>query len=221
MWRTAESRASVLQKTSWLIPSILIVLASLTMPSCANSPSIVKVGLVGPFTGRYRDIGYDVIYSSRLAVRQFNENGGAGDIRLALVALDDFGESETAEKNAQALALDSEVVVVIGHWLPETTQIAQRIYDQNGLPLINTVQPPFGKLDPATLPDQFISDYAELTPFDEVAGPYAAAGYDALQLAIAAVEAAAEQSGLVNRQTVGKNLRTLTIQGLSGEIYQK
>lgn len=211
----------MLRKTSWPIPLLLLILISLMIGGCTASPVVVKVGLVGPFTGRYRDIGYDVIYSSRLAVRQFNENGRSGDIRLALVALDDFGDKETAEKNAQALALDSKVVVVVGHWLPETTEIARIIYEQNGLPFINTGQTPFGVLDPTSLPEQFSRDYDQLTPFDEMAGPYAASGYDALQLAIAAVEAAAEQSGSVDRQSIEKNLKSLTIQGLSGEIYQK
>jgi len=219
MWRIAESRASRLRKITRYLSLIFILLFSL-MVGCSRSPTIVKVALVGPFTGRYREIGYDVIYSSRLAIRNFNQSRDESDIRLALVALDDFGEPQTAEKNAQALSLDNKVVAVVGHWLPETTQIAQRVYVQHGLPLISTGQPPFGILDPSGLPERFSSEYAQITPFDEVAGPYSASGYDALQLVIAAVEESVEQNGRVDRQSVGKILETLKIQGLNGEIYQ-
>jgi len=208
-----------LRKISRYLSLIFILLFSL-MVGCSRSPTIVKVGLVGPFTGRYREIGYDVIYSSRLAIRNFNQSRGTGDIRLALVALDDFGEPQAAEKNALALGLDSKVVAVVGHWLPETSQIAHSVYEQHDLPFISTGQPPFGILDPSGLPEQFSSEYAQLTPFDEVAGPYSASGYDALQLVIAAVEESVKLNGTVDRHSVGKILETMKIHGLNGVIYQ-
>ena len=182
---------------------------------------MVKIGLVGPFTGRHRDIGYDVIYSARLAVREINESGGIGRYRVALVALDDFGDSELARENALTLSGDPAVVAIVGHWLPETTQLAKPIYDSAKIPFVATGDEPFGYQDPALLPVAFNLDYAELTPFDEVAGPYAASGYDAIQLVIAAMGQAEEVSGTIARTTVRDALENMTKNGLTGKIYQR
>ena len=181
---------------------ILLVVSCIVVSSCAVAPPVVKIGLVGPFTGRHRDIGYDVIYSARLAVREINESGGIGRYRVALVALDDFGDSALARENALALSSDPAVFAIVGHWLPETTQSGKLIYDSAMIPFVATGDEPFGYQDPAFLPLAFNSDYADLTPFDEVAGPYAGSGYDAIQLVIAAMEQAEEESGEIARITV-------------------
>ena len=85
---------------------------------------MVKVGLVAPFEGRHRAIGYDALYSARLAVRELNAAGGIDGTRVALVALDDSGNPEFAAATADSLIVDPNVVAVVGHWLPETTAAA-------------------------------------------------------------------------------------------------
>ena len=107
----------------------LLLAICMVVSGCSIAPPVVKIGLVGPFTGRHRVIGYDVIYSARLAVREINESGGIGRYRVALVALDDFGDPELARENALTLSRDPAVVAVVGHWLPETTLAANPIYD--------------------------------------------------------------------------------------------
>jgi ABC-type branched-subunit amino acid transport system substrate-binding protein len=171
---------------------------------------VVKIGLVGPFTGRHRDIGYDVIYSARLAIREINESGGIGRYRVALVALDDFGDSELARENALTLSSDPAVVAIVGHWLPETTQSGKLIYDSAKMPFVATGDEPFGYQDPAFLPLAFNRDYANLTPFDEVPGPYAGSGYDAMQLVMAAMKHAEEESDVIDRITVHDALEKMT-----------
>ena len=199
---------------------LLFVIGIMTF-GCSHSPPVVKIGLVGPFTGRHRDIGYDVIYSARLAVREINESGGIGPYRLALVALDDFGDPELARANALTLTRDPAVVAVIGHWLPETTHSALPIYNSAEVPFIDAGEQPFGYQDPAMLPLAFSHDYAELTPFDEVAGPYAASGYDAVQLIMAAMEQVEDERGSIARTTLNDELRNISADGLTGRIYQR
>ena len=76
------------------------------LSGCASVQPVVKVGLVGPFEGANRAVGYDVIYSARLAVREINEAGGIGGYRVALVALDDSGDPQLAQEGHR-LAADS------------------------------------------------------------------------------------------------------------------
>ncbi len=95
-----------------------------------------KIGLVAPFEGRYRPLGYDAIYAVRLAVRQVNASGGVGGYRVELVAYDDGGDPGAAVRQARLLALDPSVVGVIGHLRVNTTQAALPVYACEGLPLV-------------------------------------------------------------------------------------
>lgn len=184
--------------------SAFIILLS----ACASVQPVVKIGLVAPFEGQYRGVGYDVIYSARLAVRQINEQGGIGGYRVALVALDDSGDPELAARTAESLVLDPAVVAVVGHWLTDTTAVATPIYANAGLAFIPAGQDPFGTADPATLPADFLAAYEAVTPFDETAGPFAGPAYDAFQLLWQALEKAKE-SGVIDRATVANALSGL------------
>ena len=122
--------------------SSLLLLFFLLLSSCTRLgdliprplPDVVKIGLSAPFEGTYRYIGYDAIYAARLAVREINEGGGIDGWRLELVAYDDRGEEAVAEQVATSLVVDSDVIVVIGHYLPRTSSTAGAIYAEGGLP---------------------------------------------------------------------------------------
>jgi len=97
---------------------------------------VVKIGLVAPFEGRYRYVGYDAIYAARLALREANAAGGVGGYNVTLVAYDDHGTVSGALTAACNLAQDPDVVAVIGHFRDETTGAARTVYDEAGLPLV-------------------------------------------------------------------------------------
>lgn len=103
---------------------------------------VVKIGLVAPFEGRYRDVGYEVIYAVRLAVREANQRGGVAGYAVELLALDDSGDPETAAAQARKMAADPQVVGVIGHWLDATTLAAASEYDAEGVPFLATTSLP-------------------------------------------------------------------------------
>ncbi|MEK7277175.1 MAG: ABC transporter substrate-binding protein, partial [Chloroflexota bacterium] len=98
----------------------------------------VKIGLIAPFEGRYREIGEEVIYSVRLAVREANANGGLGGYSVELMAFDDGGDPAQAEEQARKLAADPQVVGVIGDWLDSTTLAAAPVLDEAGIPFLAT-----------------------------------------------------------------------------------
>lgn len=117
---------------------ILPLVCLLLLASCSGSARpTVKIGLVAPFEGRYRYVGYDVIYAVRLALREANgADCGVGGYNVELVAYDDGGDSLQAAEQARKLAVDPAVVAVIGHWREETTDAALSVYAEAGIPLI-------------------------------------------------------------------------------------
>ncbi len=107
----------------------------------------VKLGLAAPFEGRYRYVGYDVIYAVRLALREANAADGVGGYGVELTAYDDSADPDLAVETARQLAVDSALVAVSGHFRTETTAAALPVYAQAGLPLVAPVMwaaPPSG-----------------------------------------------------------------------------
>lgn len=176
----------------------------------------MKVGLVAPFEGEHRAVGYDVIYSARLAVREINEAGGIDGHRVALVALDDGGDVAMSEETAVSLSIDPSVVAVVGNWLPENTAVAADIYAQHNLPFIAMGERPFGET--ADLPPEFTQAYEAVTPFDETAGIYAGTTYDAFQLLWLAMAQSAAETGEISRRGIVEALVDLEYQGMTGTV---
>jgi ABC-type branched-subunit amino acid transport system substrate-binding protein len=116
--------------------SLSLCLAILLAACTASTQPVVKIGLVAPFEGRYRSIGYEAIYAARLAIREINARGGINGHRIELVALDDRGELEQAITAARQLVLDPQVVAVIGHLRPDSSDAAMQVYCEAGLPVI-------------------------------------------------------------------------------------
>ena len=117
-----------------LLLSLLVLHASCTFPGSVK-PTL-KIGLVAPFEGRYRYVGYDVIYAVRLALQEVNEAGGVAGYGVELVAYDDGGTAEMAVDQARKLWVDPDVVGVVGHFRQSTTSAALDTYARVGLPLV-------------------------------------------------------------------------------------
>lgn len=211
-----SNRYSVIGMRFWL----LITVFGLLITGCASVQPVVKIGLVAPFEGAQREVGYDAIYAARLAVREINAVGGIGGYRVALVALDDGGDVQLAQETAASLAIDPAVVAVIGHGLAETTAVAQPIYKDAGMPLLPLGNEPFTTQDPALLPAEFQMAYNDVTPFDETAGAYAAATYDGMMLLFEAMGDVQNDSRTISRESVTNALAALKYDGLVGTVYQ-
>lgn len=135
--RGSGLRGSRLRVFLCLVPCALVLAACLP-----TTRPVIKIGLVAPFEGRYRDVGYEVIYAVRLAVREANARGGVAGHTVELMALDDSGEADMAVEQARKLGTDPLVVGVIGHWLDETTKAAAAAYVQAGLPMLAATDAP-------------------------------------------------------------------------------
>ena len=116
------------------IACFVLLLAACRFP--APVQPTVKIGLGAPFEGRYRYVGYDVIYAVRLALREANALGGVGGYSVELVAYDDGGDPVMAVEQARKLAVDPAVVAVVGHFREETTVAASSAYADAGISLV-------------------------------------------------------------------------------------
>lgn len=177
--------------------TLLLLLISI-LSGCASTAPVVKIGLVAPFEGRDRAIGYEVIYGARLAVREVNAAGGIGGYRVELVTLDDGGTVEFGEETATSLIADPAVVAVIGHWLPETTAVTTPLYADANLLFLPNSSPSDTPITPA-----FYEAYSNVTPFDEEPTGYSLAAYEAMEEVFVGMETAVVESGTINRQTMG------------------
>ncbi len=191
-----------------VICQLSIVILLLT--GCASVQPVVKIGLVAPFEGQYRAIGYDVIYSARLLVREINESGGIGGYRVSLVALDDGGGVEMARETAVSLTLDPAIIAVVGHGLPQTTAAAAPIYKEAGITLIPLGNLPFAAADPDSYSAQFREAYQSVTPFNEEPSAFAAPAYDAFTLLQEALSQVTQSNKQPTRENIAQALLTIS-----------
>lgn len=120
-----------------------MVIAGLMPAGCASTRPTVKIGLLAPFEGVHRPLGYEVLYAVQLALHERNAQGGVGGYGVELVALSDDGLAAHAARQAQALVADPDVVGVLGPWQTTTAQAAAPAFAHAGLPAVV----------PAALPD--------------------------------------------------------------------
>ncbi|WP_376792522.1 ABC transporter substrate-binding protein [Thermoflexus sp.] len=133
---------------------VFLVITIMGLVACQPA-GIMYIGLVAPFEGRDRAIGYDAVFGARLAVRMWNTTHPAGP-KVMLIALDDQGDPILAQERARQIVAYPSLIAVIGHFRPETTWAAAPIYRAAGIPLIAPLIPadraPEGALP--TAPDQ-------------------------------------------------------------------
>jgi ABC-type branched-subunit amino acid transport system substrate-binding protein len=185
------------------------------LASCVPStkPSL-KITLVGPFEGRYRDVGIEVIYAARLAIREANVQGGVGGYTVELMGFDDGGDPDQAMMQAKKVATDSQVVAAVGNWLPSTTQAAAAVYDRVGIPFVAISEPlsPTSPLDPS-----FVDRYKKISQGVEP-NFLAAMAYDATKIILQAIERDVKANGKPTRLGVAAALAQTDTNGLSGRI---
>jgi branched-chain amino acid transport system substrate-binding protein len=92
---------------------------------CRAESGPVKIGLAGPFTD---PIGAPMLRAAELAVAEINAAGGIGGRPVELLALDDYGNADSAIAVATRL-YDSDVAGVVGHLFSSTTIASAPVYN--------------------------------------------------------------------------------------------
>lgn len=96
---------------------------------------MTKLGLIAPFEGRQRAIGYEALYAVKLALREQNAAGGVAGWSVELVALDAGDQLTQTLRQARTLGVDSDVVYALGVVERNTRAQVQAAFAQQALPI--------------------------------------------------------------------------------------
>ena len=107
-----------------------------------STQAVLKVGLIAPFEGLGRPLGYEVLYGVKLALQERNGAGGVAGYRVALVALNDDDDAEHAARQARKLDVDGDVLGVIGPFSRTTVRAVAEPLAAAGLAWIAPVSAP-------------------------------------------------------------------------------
>lgn len=121
----------VIVRIIWL----LITVGALVGCADLRPPRVVKIGLIAPFEGPSRPYGYAILDAVKLRLRAWNEGGGRPQVEL--VALNDDGDPELAAALAAQLALDPDVLIVLGPAQSHTARRAAPALAAEGLPVLS------------------------------------------------------------------------------------
>ena len=86
---------------------LLLCLLLIVTGCVTRTAPIIKIALLAPFEGLYRDIGYQALYAARLALAE------SATQNVHLLAIDDGGSIATARDRAQAIQRDPAIALTL------------------------------------------------------------------------------------------------------------
>jgi branched-chain amino acid transport system substrate-binding protein len=132
----ALTRRVAIYSTIFSLVVVALLWLAFVQVKTSSAPPTIKIGLVAPFEGHYRSTGYEVLFAVKLALQARNRGEGLNGYRVELVALNDFNDPAAAYRQAQALAVDQDIVGVVGHFSAEATEAALPVYREAQLALV-------------------------------------------------------------------------------------
>ncbi|HHB89789.1 MAG TPA: hypothetical protein ENK60_00615 [Anaerolineae bacterium] len=107
------SRNNEVSRIFFAVVALFFSLALFSV-GCKNwrAPQVVKIGLIAPFEGASRPLGYDTLHGVKLRINQWNESGR--EPKIELVALNDDSDPELAARLPDQLAQDTDIRLILG-----------------------------------------------------------------------------------------------------------
>ncbi len=134
-WRATSEASARRQVRIWVVVwVILLVVAGCAMP--AGAAPVVKIGVIAPFEGIGRPLGYAILPIVRADLAQANADGLLGRYRVALVVLNDDLDPASAAAQARVLAQDPDVMAVLGPFSEDAAAAAVPLLAQAGIPTL-------------------------------------------------------------------------------------
>lgn len=132
--RRAVRRVAVFALRLWIGIAGVALAVSCAMPG--DAAPVVKIGLIAPFEGVGRPLGYAVLPEVKAAIAEAHASGALGRYRVALVALNDDLDAGTAARQAQALAQDAALLAALGPFDQEAGAAVAQALSAAGVPAL-------------------------------------------------------------------------------------
>lgn len=119
--------------------SLALAVCLLLLSACTargNAAAVLKIGLIAPFEGIGRTLGYEILTACRQAVDEANARDLLDGRRVVLVALNDDLDPDVARAQVRVLAQDSGVIGAVGPFTSETARSAAAEGGAAGVPLL-------------------------------------------------------------------------------------
>jgi len=119
------------------VSTLALLMLLLLSAACVrpwNAAPVIKLGVIAPFEGAGRSLGYAVLPAIKSAVADANASGELAGYRVAVVALDDSLDPTIAAQQAKALALDPDVLAVIGPFTEEAAETVKHALAAAAIP---------------------------------------------------------------------------------------
>jgi branched-chain amino acid transport system substrate-binding protein len=91
---------------------IVLFLFSFTLPSYAENPRALKIGIIGPETGEDAEIGLTILAGIELAVKEFNNAGGIDGRKIEIVHIDNKSDSGLTQVAVQQLIKEQVIAMI-------------------------------------------------------------------------------------------------------------
>lgn len=109
---------------------------SISEPTFKNGLPPIKIGLVGPFTGIFKDNGISMLEGAELAVENINKGGGINGREVVLVVKDDQGNPSECIKVVTEMIFEEQVYAIIGPFNSPCCVAVKDTVNKNKTPLI-------------------------------------------------------------------------------------
>lgn len=109
----------------------------------------IRIGFLGPLTGKYKDLGTQGNNGAILAVETLNNLGGIDGRHLRLITYDDQGDRKAVRSRLEQIA-DDDLAAVVGPMISSVAMATIPLIDRLGIPFVSpTVSTPHltGKKD--------------------------------------------------------------------------
>lgn len=111
---------------------LLVLVLMLLCGFCLMAKADVTLAIIAPKAGEYVKSGNELFEGARLAVQEFNDNGGINGEKLDLLTIDDRCDDRLALSTAQMLTLlkSKKIVLVVGPYCANRFNDIAAIYEQ-------------------------------------------------------------------------------------------
>jgi hypothetical protein len=137
-WGAGQTRRHLARPVAALAALGILGLLLASCQTSSDAPVVVKIGLIAPFEGVGRRLGYAVLPVIERELAAATLAGSDSSYRVALVALNDDLDPSEAAAQARALVQDPDVQAVIGLWSEESVRLAAPILADAGVPVLLT-----------------------------------------------------------------------------------